>query len=108
MGVQTKQNPWRETVVPPAFRPIPVCNFTSGEILDLDWYWVVLADSMGFAFQVRAASPTPATALASLWSFLLFFSTFNLLFGPNGAPGRWQLKPSNLEPKTLNPEPEII
>ena len=85
-------------MVPPAFRPIPVCNFTSGEILDLDWYWVVLADSMGFAFQVCAASPRPATALASLTLFLDDLSFVWL---------RWcarEVAAETLKPSTENPQ----
>jgi len=40
---------WAELPVP---KPLNRCNFTTGQTVELEWTWVVLADAMGWAHQV--------------------------------------------------------
>ncbi|EKX32870.1 hypothetical protein GUITHDRAFT_120937 [Guillardia theta CCMP2712] len=35
----------------PVPRPLPKCNFREGDVVVIEWTWVIMADSMGFAFQ---------------------------------------------------------
>jgi len=36
---------------PPVPRPLRQCNWTKGDVVQLEWTWAVQADSMGWAFQ---------------------------------------------------------